>query len=56
MVQDPLRRIGTLEVSFVWPAGLPQESKDLLRKAAASCPVLRSLRKDLRVELRFEEP
>jgi putative redox protein len=54
MVAQPLRRIGRLGVRLVMPAGLPQDARAVLERAAHTCPVHQSLHPDVRVELTFE--
>jgi putative redox protein len=54
MAADPHRRIGRLKVVFRLPRKLPPDQIALLRKAAESCPVHRSLAPSTKVELRFE--
>ncbi len=53
MVADPRRRIGKLAVLLALPAGLPEEARAVLERAARGCPVHASLRPEVEVELRF---
>jgi putative redox protein len=53
MVTDPVRRIGRLEVRFEMPAGIPEEARKLLERAAHTCPVHQSLHPDVKVETTF---
>ncbi len=43
MVADPDRRVGRLEVAFEMPAGIPEEDREVLQRAALACPVHKSL-------------
>ena len=52
MVADPVRRIGALAVDLQFPAGLPEEARGPLLRAAETCPVSQSLHADLVVEVR----
>ncbi len=52
MVEDPVRRIGSLVVDLVFPAGLPGEARKPLLRAAQTCPVKQSLHPDLAIEIR----
>ncbi|MDG2334859.1 MAG: OsmC family protein [Myxococcota bacterium] len=52
MVEDPVRRIGSLGVELWFPAGLPEESRKPLLRAAQSCPVKQSLHPDIAVDVR----
>lgn len=49
MVADPDRRIGRLPVRFEMPAGIGDEDRAALERAAMACPVKRSL--DPRIEV-----
>ena len=51
MVADPVRRIGGLAVALGFPAGLPEEARAPLLRAAETCPVNQSLHPDIQVEL-----
>ncbi|MDE0887101.1 MAG: OsmC family protein [Myxococcota bacterium] len=52
MVEDPVRRIGSLGVELWFPAGLPEESRKPLLRAAQSCPVKQSLHPDIALDVR----
>lgn len=53
MATDPVRRVGRLVVCFEMPGSLPPDSRKLLEKAAATCPVHKSLHPDVEIDLRF---
>jgi len=52
MVEDPVRRIGSLGVDLWFPAGLPEEARKPLLRAAESCPVKQSLHPDIALDMR----
>lgn len=54
MVQEPVRRIGKLTVSFKLPAGIPEEKRKLLEHAAHTCPVHKSLHPDIEIPVTFQ--
>jgi putative redox protein len=58
MVQEPVRRIGTLRTMITFPAGRAYDTatKTKLENAANTCPVKQSLHPDVRVELEFVYP
>ena len=47
MVAAPIRRIGKLNVSITLPNTVPEEHRQLMEKAANSCPVSQSLHPDI---------
>ncbi len=48
------RRIGKIEIDFFWPdASGSEHQKEMLKKAALTCPVAKSLHPDLIQEVRF---
>ena len=51
MVADPVRRIGRLRVRLVLPAALEPAAREALERAARTCPVHRSLGKDVDIPL-----
>lgn len=53
MATAPARRIGRLVVHFEMPKGVPEEAREVLERAARSCPVDRSLHQDLAVDASF---
>ena len=53
MVADPVRRIGRLVVRFEMPAGIPEDARKPLERAAHTCPVHQSLHPDVQVETAF---
>lgn len=56
MIQDPVRRIGKLSVTFEMPSGIPQEKRKLLEHAAHTCPVHKSLHPDIQIPVTFHYP
>lgn len=56
MVQEPVRRIGKLTVSFKMPAGIPEKERALLQRAAETCPVHKSLHPDIEIPVSFSYP
>lgn len=54
MVQQPVRRIGTLTVTIQVAGKLTDEQKDKLKAAALSCPVHKSLHPDIATPIEFE--
>ncbi len=53
MVASPIRRIGRLGVQITMPAGLPDNARAALERAAHTCPVHQSLHPDVKVDLSF---
>lgn len=53
MVVQPARRVGRLVVRFAMPAGIPEEARPVLERAAHSCPVHKSLHPDVEIDLGF---
>ena len=53
MVADPVRRVGRLALRFEMPAGLPEEARKPLERAAHTCPVHQSLHPDVKIETSF---
>ncbi|MAG56424.1 MAG: osmotically inducible protein OsmC [Planctomycetes bacterium] len=56
MTMDPVRRIGKLVVRFGMPAGIPEEHRPALARAAAACPVHKSLHPDVERPVEFCYP
>jgi uncharacterized OsmC-like protein len=54
MVADPERRIGALPVTITIPASPADAERQLLEKAARSCPVLRSLDPRIEKNIQFQ--
>lgn len=54
MVNDPVRRIGSLSVVLRLPGEFDERAKRTLEQAALTCPVHRSLHPDLKIPVRFE--
>lgn len=55
MIADPQRRIGRLGVTFTMPehVGADPETRTKLERAAAQCPVKRSLHPDTAIDIEF---
>ena len=53
MVAQPQRRIGRLGLRIEMPAGIPQNARAVLERAAHTCPVHQSLHPDVKIELAF---
>ncbi len=56
MVQEPVRRIGKLTVTFKMPAGIPQKERPVLERAALTCPVHQSMHPDIQIPVHFNYP
>ena len=54
MVADPVRRIGRLEVVITVPGERTEKERELLEKAAMTCPVHKSLSAEMDIPVRFE--
>lgn len=53
MVADPLRRIGTLNVSIYMPPINDEKIKTILKNTANTCPVKRSLSSDIEINIEW---
>lgn len=53
MVNQPIRRIGRIEVQFQIPQTLSEKDQKMLERAAMSCPVHESLHPDVKLEIQF---
>lgn len=53
MIQEPVRRIGKIEVHFQIPLKLEEREQKMLEKAAMTCPVHASLRPDIEQDILF---
>jgi putative redox protein len=53
MATDPVRRIGRLVVRFAMPAGVPDDARPVLERAAYTCPVHKSLHPDVELDIEF---
>lgn len=56
MIADPYRRIGRLGVTIEMPRPLPQDQRTLMKQTALTCPVHRSLRPEVKIDVRFDYP
>lgn len=54
MVQQPVRRIGSLTVVIRVPGAFDEKARTLLERAALTCPVHQSLHPDVAKPVRFE--
>jgi putative redox protein len=54
MVVEPLRRVGRLVLRFAMPAGIPADARQVLERAARTCPVHQSLHPEVKVETSFD--
>lgn len=54
MVNEPFRRIGSLDVHLKIPNVKEERDRKMLEKAASTCPVHRSLHPDVKQEISFE--
>ena len=54
MVQQPVRRIGTLSVTIHVPKDLGEEDRKRLENAAVTCPVHKSLHPDVQKPITFK--
>jgi putative redox protein len=56
MAASPVRRIGTIKVTFHMSGGIPQDKRPMLEAAAHSCPVHKSLHPDVQTPIQFIYP
>jgi putative redox protein len=56
MVTAPVRRIGTVTLTFHMPKGLEHKERKMLEEAAYTCPVHKSLHPDVQVITHFQYP
>lgn len=56
MVTAPIRRIGTITVVFHMAAGIDPQKREMLERAAHSCPVHKSLSPDVQTPVKFVYP
>ena len=54
MATDPVRRIGRLAVRIDMSAGVPEDARVVLERAAHTCPVHKSLHPDVELDLAFD--
>ena len=54
MTADPVRRIGRVEVRIRVPLDLDAKARAILERAAATCPVHKSIHPDIGVSVTFE--
>jgi len=53
MVADPVRRVGHLGLRFEMPAGIPEDARKPLERAAHTCPVHQSLHPEVKLDIAF---
>ena len=53
MLSSGVRRIGSINVIFHMPPGIPQDKRSMLEAAAHSCPVHKSLHPDVQTPIQF---
>ena len=56
MVTEPIRRIGTITVTFRMAPGIPADKRAMLEHAAHTCPVHKSLHPDVQAPVQFIYP
>ncbi|MBI3313416.1 MAG: OsmC family protein [Candidatus Omnitrophica bacterium] len=56
MIQEPVRRIGKLTVTFDLPAGIDKKERPVLERAALTCPVHQSLHPSIEIPVKFNYP
>ncbi len=54
MVNEPVRRIGKIEVNFQIPTQLSEREQKMLERAAMTCPVHESLHPDVIQDIQFQ--
>lgn len=54
MVEEPIRRIGKIEVNFQIPIQLEEREQKMLERAAMTCPVHESLHPDIEQAISFQ--
>ncbi len=53
MVQEPVRRIGKIEVHFQMSAKIEERERKMLERAAMTCPVHESLHPEIEQDIHF---
>ncbi len=56
MITQPVRRIGKITVVFHMVAGIPVDKREMLERAAHTCPVHKSLHPDVLAPVTFQYP
>ncbi len=56
MIQEPVRRIGKLTVTFNLPPGINKKERPVLERAAMTCPVHQSLHPSIEIPVKFNYP
>lgn len=56
MVSDPIRRVGRFEIVVEMPARYPDDQRELLERAAMTCPVFNSLDPRIEKQVEFRYP
>ena len=56
MVDKPVSRIGSIELTFNMPSGLSDTDRTKLERAAGFCPIKHSFHPDVSISVRFDYP
>lgn len=56
MVEKPVSRIGSIELTFNMPRGLSDRDRTKLERAAGFCPIKHSFHPDVSTSIRFDYP
>ena len=56
MVMQPVRRIGKVAVRFLMAPGIAADKRPMLERAAAACPVRKSIGHEVEMPVSFEYP
>jgi putative redox protein len=56
MVTQPLRRIGKITAVIHMASGIPKDKREMLERAAHTCPVHKSFHPDVHIEVTFHYP
>ena len=54
MITQPVRKIGKITVNFKMPKGIDPSKREMLERAAATCPVHKSIDHDVEMPVKFE--
>ena len=56
MILQPVRRIGKVTAVFHMAKGIPSDKREMLERAAHTCPVHKSLHPDVQIPITFQYP